>query len=152
MPLAWRIVKEKQAATAFDGEGAFRFGGRWNSPRGRVVYTSATLSLAALETLVHLVAPVALKYTAFRLEFEDALVEEVNTSKLPADWRAGPPGPSTMAIGDDWLRRARTAILAVPSVIVPEERNYLLNPSHPDFAKISIGKPRPFAFDPRLLS
>ena len=93
MRQAWRIVKEKHAATAFTGEGAARTGGRWNSRGARVVYTSATASLAALETLVHLNPPVLFKYLIFRIEFDDTLVEEIFLASLPADWTEEPPPP-----------------------------------------------------------
>lgn len=146
---AWRIVKEKHAATAFSGEGAAIAGGRWNSRGVRVVYASSTLSLAALESLVHLNPPVLFKYVAFQIEFPDDLI--TSPRSLPGDWALEPPSPSSKAIGDVWARAGQSAVLAVPTVIVPVETNYLLNPLHPDFKKISIGRPQPFAFDPRLL-
>ena len=152
MPQAWRIVKEKHAATAFSGKGAAAHGGRWNSRGVPVVYTSNTKSLAALETLVHLNPPVPFKYVAIRIQFDDALVEIVRAKALPPDWQTEPPPPSTKAMGDAWARAARSAVLALPSVIIPGELNYLLNPAHPDFKTISLGKPEPFAFDPRLLA
>src|SRR2546427_5515645 len=152
MPEAWRIVKEKHAATAFSGEGAARTGGRWNSRGVPVVYTSATKSLAALETLVHLNPPVLFRYVIFRVEFDDRLVEEIPSRSLPRNWRMEPAPPSTRRIGDSWVRARRSAVLAVPSVIISGELNYVLNPAHPYFKKISIGKPAAFAFDPRLLS
>ena len=152
MPEAWRIVKEKHAATAFAGEGAAKSGGRWNSRGVLVVYTSSTKSLAALETLVHLNPPVPFKYVVFRLQFDDALIENVPLNRLPADWRVEPPSPSTQQLGDAWVREARSAILVLPSIIIPSEPNFLLNPAHPDFKTISIHKPEPFAFDPRLLT
>ena len=148
---AWRIVKKKHAAIAFDGEGAWRFGGRWNSPGTRVVYTSGTKALATLESLVHLNPPVTFKYVAIPVEFDDALVEAVGVADLPADWSEEPPPPSTLEVGDQWVKDARSAVLELPSVIIQTEPNYLLNPAHPDFNKIAIGKPVPFAFDPRLL-
>ena len=151
MPEAWRIIKEKRAATAFSGEGAAKTGGRWNSRGVSVVYTSSTKSLATLESLVHLNPPVIFSYVAFPLKFNDALVEVFPLRKLPANWRTEPPPPSTKSIGDDWVKAARSAVLALPSVITGET-NYLLNPAHPDFKKITIGKPEPFAFDPRLLT
>jgi RES domain-containing protein len=152
MAEGWRIVKEKHAARAFSGEGAAKTGGRWNSRGVPVVYSSCTKALAALESLVHLNPPVLFKYVAFRIKFDDALVEIFPAKALPPDWQTEPPPPSTKAIGDVWVRESRSAVLALPSVIVSGEPNYLLNPAHPDFKKISISKPEPFAFDPRLLT
>lgn len=149
MKVAWRIVKEKHAATAFSGEGARLYGGRWNSAGTSVVYTSGSQALAALESLVHLNPPVLFKYVAIAAEFDDALIEKATL--LPADWTEEPPPPSTKSIGDLWVKGARSAVLQLPSVIIPGEPNYLLNPAHPDFRKITFGKPQPFAFDPRLL-
>ena len=151
MKRAWRIVKKAHAATAFSGEGARRFGGRWNSPGTPVVYTSGTLALAALEILVHLNPPVRLEYVAIPFDFEDAWVQKLKLSDLPADWMEEPPPPSTQLLGDRWVKQARSAILELPSAIVRIEPNYLLNPAHPDFRKVQIGKAMPFAFDPRLL-
>lgn len=151
MPEAWRIVKEKHAATAFSGEGAARTGGRWNSRGVPVVYTSSTRSLAALETLVHLNPPVLFKYVTFHIQFDDRLIERIPLQRLPPNWQAEPPALSTKRIGDAWVREARSAVLGLPSVLIPGEPNYLLNPAHPDFARITIGRPEAFAFDPRLL-
>jgi RES domain-containing protein len=152
MPEAWRIVKQKHAATAFSGEGAAKTGGRWNSRGVRVVYTSSTQSLAALECLVHLNPPVRFKYAAIHIKFNDALVEIVPSKALPSDWRVEPPLPSSQRVGDAWALAARSAVLALPSVIVSGELNFLLNPAHPDFKKIALGKPESFTFDPRLLA
>jgi RES domain-containing protein len=152
MPEAWRIVKAKHATTAFSGEGAARTGGRWNSRGVLAVYTSSTQALAALETLVHLNPPVFFKFVVFRLHFDDGLMEKIPLRSLPADWQGEPPPPSTKTIGDAWVRGMRSAVLVLPSVIIPGESNYLLNPAHPDFKHISVGKPEPFAFDPRLLT
>src|SRR4051812_47260804 len=147
---AWRIVKEKHAATAFTGEGAARTGGRWNSRGVRVVYASSTRSLAALENLVHLNPPILFRYVALRVRFDAALLEKI-AHPLADDWREQPPPPSTRAIGDRWVREGRSPVLEVPSVIVPGEVNYLLNPAHPHFGEISIHKAEAFTFDPRLL-
>ena len=149
MKQAWRIVKEEHAATALSGEGARLYGGRWNSVGTSVVYSSGSKALAALESLVHLNPPVIFKYVAIPIEFDDALVEKVTV--LPVEWTEEPPPPATKDIGDVWVKEARSAVLELPSVIVPGEPNYLLNPAHPDFKKIVIGKSEPFSFDPRLL-
>lgn len=149
MKRAWRIVKAKHAATAFDGEGARRYGGRWNSAGTSVVYTSGSMALAALESLVHLNPPVVFQFVAIPIDFDDALVQ--TPTALPVDWTEEPPPPATKRVGDLWVKEARSAVLELPSVIIPGEPNYLLNPAHPDFKRIVIGKPEPFSFDPRLL-
>lgn len=150
MPQAWRLVKEHYASSAFSGEGAEKGGGRWNSRGLRAVYLSQSLSLAALETLVHLNPRLSFRYVFFTAKFPDSLVEAV--AVLPPGWDVEPPGPPSQRLGDQWLREQRSAVLQVPSAIVPSELNYVLNPSHPDFGKIRISKPNPFAFDPRLLA
>jgi len=151
MRQAWRIVREKHAATAFTGAGAALAGGRWNSRGSRVVYASGSVALAALETLVHLNPPISFRYLVFQIDFDEHLVERVLPPALPADWRDEPPPPSTKRFGDQWVNEARSAVLELPSIIIPGESNYLLNTSHPDFTTIAIGKPESFAFDPRLL-
>lgn len=151
MPQAWRIVKAVHESSAFSGEGAAKFGGRWNSRFVPVVYASHTLSLAALEALVHLIPPFTFRYVAVRIEFDDDLVESVSMKTLPADWRAEPPSSSTRLIGDAWVAAARSPILAVPSILIPVETNYVINPAHPEFKRLSIAKAQPFAFDSRLI-
>jgi RES domain-containing protein len=148
---AYRIVREKFAATAFTGEGAALSGGRWNSPGTRVVYTSATASLAALETLVQINPALRFNYLLIPVEFDGSLVEKIPLASLPADWRQEPPPPSTKCLGDAWVKSARSAILELPSAIIPGETNFLLNTTHPDFKSITFGKPEVFAFDPRLI-
>ena len=148
MTHAWRIVKEKHAATAFSGDGARLYGGRWNSAGASVIYTSGSKALAALESLVHLNPPVIFKYVAIPIEFSDTLVEKL--AALPADWTEEPPPQATKDIGDLWVKEVRSAVLEIPSVIIRGEPNYLLNPAHPEFKKITFGKSEPFSFDPRL--
>jgi RES domain-containing protein len=151
MRQAFRIIRETYAATAFTGEGAALTGGRWNSPGARVVYTSASASLAALETLVHLNPALRFKYLIFQIEFDEALVENIPPAILPAGWRDEPPPPATKRLGDAWVKQARSAVLELPSVIIPCESNFLLNISHPDFKSITISKAGAFFFDSRLL-
>jgi RES domain-containing protein len=150
VPTAWRLTKARYLATAWDGEGAKRAGGRWNSAGTAAVYASGTLSLALVETLVHLPAGVLPAYAAQPVEFDEALLAVVEASRLPADWRADPPPASTRAIGDAWVQSGRSAALRVPSVVVPPEFNYVFNPRHPDFARVRIGAPIALPFDPRL--
>ena len=151
MRQAFRIVREAYASTAFTGEGAALMGGRWNSPGARVVYTSATASLAGLETLVHLNPALRFKYLIFPIEFDERLVEKVPPASLPAGWRDEPPPPATKRLGDDWVKQARSAVFELPSVIIPGESNFLLNTSHPDFETIIVGKAEAFSFDSRLV-
>ena len=144
------MVRERQVATAFGGEGSRLYGGRWNSPGVRMVYTSGTRALAGLETLVHLIPPIPFRYFAIPVEFDDDGMESWPSNALPKDWTEHPVPTSTQSLGDAWVREARSLVLEVPSVFIPNELNYLINPEHPDFKKVSIGKPEPFAFDPRL--
>lgn len=150
MLFAWRLVRERHAPSAFDGEGARRFGGRWNSPGTRVVYASSSKALAALETLVHLWPPVTAKYVIIPVRFEADLVETLAGKELVEGWNLEPPTGASQHVGDGWVRAGRSAVLAVPSVLTGET-NYLLNPAHPDFSGIMPGRPEAFSFDPRLL-
>jgi RES domain-containing protein len=152
MDSAWRIVRRSRARTAFSGEGAWRYGGRWSSPGVRVVYVSEHQSTAALEIFVHTAPFVAdEKYKAFRLEWPNRLTEYFPPNELPRNWRISPPAASTMAIGDRWVRERRSAVLALPSAISPADTNFLLNPRHRDFKRIRIDPPIDYAFDPRLI-
>lgn len=140
MLTAWRIVKKRYAAGAFDGEGARLFGGRWNSPGVSAVYVASSRSLAALEMAVHLdPSALLLSFVLIPCEFEERLVTAVDRSALPARWRRVPSPPELAAIGDAWVKQARSAVLAVPSAIIEEESNYLLNPAHPEFSQIRTG-------------
>lgn len=152
MILAWRLVRPKHGSKeeAFSGEGARLFGGRWNSPGRPVVYTSESLALAALETLAHADRRrYARDYVAFKLHIPDAEVTELGEAP-PEDWQDRPVSPGARQLGDHWLTEGSTAVLSVPSVLVPLERNYLLNPKHPHFARITIEDPVVFRFDARL--
>jgi RES domain-containing protein len=149
--VGWRIVKEKHARSAFSGEGARIFEGRWNSAGVRMVYCSENLALAALEILVH-TQPVMVrdKFRAFRASWDESLMTTIGLKKLPKGWNAQPPGPVSKNIGDEWIRSERSAVLAVPSIIISLERTFLLNPKHRDFAKIEIKEESGFTLDPRL--
>ena len=151
MPTAWRIVRQQHAKSAFSGDGASRFGGRWNSRGVAVVYASSTQSLAALETLVHLTPATRFRYKVFTITFDESLVETMPLNRLSRDWKTQPVPRSTQRLGDAWVRAGRSPILRVPSVLVPGESNLVLNPNHSDFSRVIIGKPVSFVFDPRLL-
>jgi RES domain-containing protein len=147
----WRLVKARHAASAFDGEGARRYGGRWNSPGVRVAYASESASLAVLEVLVHLQSSAVLSsYALVALHVPPSLVEVLDASRLPPDWRASPPPVAVQALGDAWVRAGTSPVLRVPSVLVPIEANYVVNPAHPAFGRLRIGEPQPFTFDARL--
>ena len=148
---AWRIVKQKNEKTAFSGEGARLYGGRWNSPGTAMVYTAQSQSLAALEMLVHLDSADLLgEYAFLDVMIEESLIAALDLSILPKNWRSTPPLAKLRKFGDAWVQSATSAVLRVPSSLVPAENNYLLNPKHADFAKLQIGKTVPFRYDARL--
>jgi RES domain-containing protein len=148
--VAHRIVKARHALVAFSGDGARIAGGRWNRPGLPVVYTSASLALAAIETFVHLGDDgLHIAFVAIRIEIPDS-VPIHRCRRTPEGWRAEPPHDASQRYGTQWLKRGRTAVLEVPSALVPPEANYLLDPLHEDFRKIRIGRPKPFLFDPRM--
>ena len=129
-----------------DGEGARLYGGRWNSKGRAVVYAAATQSLAALEILAH-AAALGEDYVVMAIEIPaDLAIEDVRSEDL-ADWDLA----LTRAMGDRWVEEGRTAVLKVPSKVIPAEANYILHPAHPDFPRCAIGKPAPFRFEERLL-
>jgi RES domain-containing protein len=149
---AFRIVKVKHAAQAFDGEGARVYGGRWNHRGTAVVYAADSLALAALEVLVHLGRAAAkISFVTFEVDLPDAVpIELAPEDRLPKNWREEPPIDETKTFGTEWVRRGFSVVLRVPSVIVPSEGNYVINPAHPDFSRLTIGAPTPFTFDPRM--
>jgi RES domain-containing protein len=152
MIIAWRLVHAMLAADAFSGEGARTNGGRWNHEGTPVVYVSGSISLAALELFVHLGEESRdAKYVCFEVRIpEDVKVERLTGRNLPGDWRSDRIPVSTRNCGTKWARELTTAVLRVPSVVVPMEFNYVLNPVHPDFTKLQIGKAQPFSFDRRM--
>jgi RES domain-containing protein len=145
---AYRILKRRFVAAAFSGEGARRYGGRWNSAGVALVYSSSSISLAILEWRAHLTQWPAPPSVIIRIEFDASLVW--SPAKLPANWKRWPCPKTTAAVGDTWVRSGTSAVLKLPSAVVPTEFNYILNPAHPDFGKISLGRPQVFKADPRL--
>jgi RES domain-containing protein len=146
----WRIASAAYAS--FDGEGARRYGSRW-TPRGvPAIFASATLSLAALERFVHTdpdLDPDNLVAIAVDLD-PDLAIDAVSLTDLPANWRTYPPPVALTAFGGRWIRARQTAVLSVPSVVLPLERNFVLNPAHPDFRRLVVGPAERFVFDPRM--
>ena len=152
MRTAWRLVKESHVKDAFSGEGARLYGGRWNHRGVPAVYLSEHLSLAVLEQFVHLTqAQKNIRFSSIRVEIpEDLPGEEIRPENLPEDWRTEPGPMSSKNLGTRWVEAARTAVLRVPSVIIPEEFNLMLNPRHTDFSKLRMGTAELFSLDPRL--
>jgi RES domain-containing protein len=148
---AWRIVKARRVAGAFNGEGARVEGGRWNSPGTPIVYTSQSAALAALEMLVHLGrASVLHAYVLIPCTFDAGLVARLDRKRLPQNWRSYPAPYELQLIGDEWSKSATSAVLEVPSAVIETESNYLLNPRHREFQHIRVMDPQPFEFDARL--
>jgi len=151
MRTVWRITTARFANTAFSGEGARLYGGRWN-PRGwEVVYTADSQSLALLEMMVQ-DDPLRARYVLIPGQLPAGMREtRIEVEQLPGDWRTLGARSVLQEMGHAWLLRAETAVLSVPSAVVPAERNYLLNPRHPEFAQIVIGEPQSLETDARLL-
>jgi RES domain-containing protein len=146
----WRICSRRHRT--FDGEGARLYGGRWNRPGTPIVYTSGSLSLAVLELFVHVdtdLAPSGMVAIPADIP-ENLVVDRLDIAKLPKTWRAYPAPEALKDIITAWIDKASTAVLAVPSAVIPSEQNYLLNPKHLDFKRIRIQSSIPFEFDPRM--
>lgn len=153
---AWRIATDTRDYTADDatGAGAKITGGRWNDPGTPVVYLAGSIALACLETLVHLNAGLLpLNRYLVRFDIPRTLIEDaamLTHTTAPVGWDALPYGKVSLDVGRDWCRTRATALLKVPSVIVPEEQNILLNPLHPDAARITATKVRRWHYDWRV--
>jgi RES domain-containing protein len=153
MPLAWRL-SSPDYATRLDGKGNIQRGARWNSPGRGVVYAASNLSLAVLESLVQL--PAELRgnlplMTAVQIDVpDDAPREEITRDQLPDDLAGAAIAARCRELGDAWLIAERSLALVVASVLVPQERNLLLNPAHPFMQRVRIALTEPFRFDARL--
>jgi RES domain-containing protein len=148
----YRILRRIYARAPFDGEGAYLYGGRWSSPGTRLSYTSEHQSLAMLEYFVHLDpddAPDDLVLATAEVPAE-LPSEQIAADDLPTNWRETPAPPELARFGDEFVERAKCCQLIVPSVVAGNERNWLLNPRHPDFAKIVLNDPEPLSYDPRM--
>jgi RES domain-containing protein len=148
----YRVLRKKYARTPFDGEGAYRYGGRWSSPGVRLSYTSPHESLALLEYFVHLDKddPPADLILAVAEIPDDLSRSQVNVNDLPSSWRAPAAPPELAQIGDDFVRRQEHCLLLVPSVLTSNEHNWLFNPAHPEFKRIAILENQPVTYDPRM--
>jgi RES domain-containing protein len=151
MLTVWRLVTARFAASAFSGEGARLYGGRWNRKGVPLVYTAGSQSLAMLEMLVQ-DEPLRARYVIIPARIPKGLkIGQIELKQLPQDWRTISARTQLQAIGSAWAQEQSTAVLAVPSVVIPGETNYLLNPLHPHFSKIEIGEPQAFITDLRLI-
>lgn len=151
MLTVWRLITARFADRAFSGEGARLYGGRWNRKGIPLVYTAGSQSLAMLEMLVQ-DEPLRALYVMIPARIPRAVkIEQINPARLPGDWRELAAREQLQTIGSDWAQRQSSAVLAVPSAVIPAETNYLLNPRHPEFKKISIGEAQPFVTDLRLM-
>lgn len=147
----WHLAPAERASAIFTGEGGLHASGRWHSAGCRIVYTAESRALAAMEVMANIPGRTQLgrhHWIVACAELPNRLVEKPEI--FPANWRAVPANDSTRAFGDAWLAAARSPALRVPSAVILGEFNYLLNPLHPRFAEIRLGKPEPFFFDPRL--
>jgi RES domain-containing protein len=148
----YRVLRKKYARAPFDGEGAYRYGGRWSSPGVHLSYTSEHQSLALLEYFVHLDEhdPPSDLVLAIAEVPNDLSRDRVEISNLPANWRAPAAPPELTEIGDLFVRQGEKCLLLVPSVLAPKEHNWLINPAHPEFSRIVIQESEPLAYDPRM--
>lgn len=148
----WCLVHQRWQHAAFDGEGSYRFGGRWTPKGERCVYTAGSSALALLEVLVHMEKRhLGATHRFFAATLPEGLtIHRIAQDNLPEAWSDTPAPLSLHEIGARWVVDGKAAVLQVPSAIVPGEDNYLLNPVHPDFPRIAISEPIPFALDRRL--
>ncbi|MBU2601964.1 MAG: RES domain-containing protein [Actinobacteria bacterium] len=146
----WRLVTARFADSAFSGEGARLHGGRWNRKGVPMVYTAGSQSLALLEMLVQ-DDPLRARYVVIAADIpEQVAIDRLTERDLPADWRELGAREDLRELGSAWARGLSSAVLAVPSAVLPAESNYLLNPLHPAFDQIEIGEAQPFFTDLRL--
>ena len=157
MKVLWRIASDTPDYVAQDlsGKGAEITGGRWNRKGLPVVYAAGTASLAALETIVHFAAAgLPLNRFLVRIDLPDDLWDArlcATAASLDVGWNAVPPGKVSLDFGDAWLKHpAGSLVLEVPSVVVPEESNVLLNARHPQMRRIKATKLRLWQYDSRL--
>ena len=145
------IINGIEIPAAFSGEGSRLYGGRWNSIGTPLVYTAGSQSLAILEVAVHVESPSQLEYySLFEVSFDESLIFKVSLDHLPDDWQSNPAPDSAKVLGDQWVKQAESLILQVPSTIVSDTPNYIINPYHPDLNKLHIIGPIPYPIDPRI--
>ena len=152
----WRVASDTPSWTAEDvaGKGAAHKGARWNHIGEHVTYAATSISLAAWETRAHFGKGAKLPWNRYlvRIDVPDDVwaARQVLARPPPVGWDAIPEGLVSRALGSGWLAAAATALLAVPSVIINEEDNVLINPAHIDAARITATKVRRFIYDHRV--
>lgn len=147
----WRIMDPKYAKTAFTGEGARLWGGRFNSQGTAAIYTSGSLSLALLENLVQTADRSLLKKKRLiKAIVPKSLIYAPSKDDLPKSWNAIPAESNSRVFGDLWISQEKSAVLKVPSVVVPVEYNYVINPQHSQFEEIVIQPDQALPLDPRF--
>ncbi len=154
MIACYRLIIKDYAAFALTGNSAAEHPGRWNHRGYRAVYAAESRALASLELYVNLGEEdvINLEFLLLALHIpREVRIMDLKPKDLPKDWRSLPPSDSTRDIGAKWLAKEETAVLTVPSIIIPEEKNFLLNPNHPDFQKIRKSGPVAFSYDPRII-
>lgn len=154
MPKAWRVVKANYAASALSGDGARRFGGRWNSIGRPDIYAADSLAHAVMEILVHISPAMPTgTFVAHELDLPGDRLVDFPRGSLPPSWPSRAALRVTQALGDAWLRDSGSFALRVPGVVVAFEHNYVINPSHPAYAtwlpRQLASHPVSINFDPR---
>jgi RES domain-containing protein len=153
MPLVWRLALPP-FATDLSGDGNAMTGARWNSPGRGVIYTSFNLSLCVLESFAHLAAILRIdppEMTAVRIQIPDEASRlDIDRADLSADLGGGEAQERCRKLGDAWLAAQQHLLCTMPSIIVPQERNAMVNPAHRLMAEVRIISTEPFRFDPRL--
>ena len=152
MTRVYRVLRAAYVRNPFDGEGAYRYGGRWSSPGTRLVYTSEHQSLAMLEYFVHVdpedppgdlvLATADIPHNLSR--------KRLHPRDMPTGWRETPAPPGLAQIGDEFVKNAETCLLLVPSALAVRESNWLINPQHPEFRKIPVHATEALRYDPRM--
>lgn len=146
MTTVYRLVRAERVDVALSGEGARRYGGRWNPPGVPAVYASESRALAVLETFVHLTIEArSMRFALYTI----TLPRRARVQRLP-ERRSTRSFRSSQAVGRDWIEGGTSLALVVSSVIVPQERNWILNVGHPQFSGLEVSSPEPFSFDERL--
>ncbi len=148
----WRICRKPFARVPLDGRGGLIVAGRWHTPRRLITYTSESLALASLEVLVHCdVELLPSDLVAIEIDVPKVVkIGAIKVTDLPRSWRKHPAPQRLQEIGNDWLDRGSSAVLRVPSALVPTESNFLVNLLHPGFSKLRVVRRFKFSFDERL--